>query len=101
MTKVSKVYFGLSRVSSRSRGPRRLAAGRRTGAGSTRGESVDIVDMVDAVGRSSASAVRLRARLARRGWALTVTASRISRPKALGERVLELAAQPALELGRG
>ena len=117
MTKVSKVYFGLSRVSRRvpaasrpavggsgssavaSRSPGAAGVGERrrsTGSICRHVVCVDSVDSVDVVG-GLASAASTSARAA----GSTVTASRISRPKTVGERVLELAAQPALELVAG
>ena len=109
MTKVSKVYFGLSRVSSaggrwarvarRGRASRR-ASGRRGGAdGGSDGGALSTCRSCRLVDSSMCSVRLGRSRSSSAG--LTVTAIRISRPKADGERVLELAAQPALELAAG
>ena len=94
ITNVSKVYFGLSRVS----------PGRRT-EGLVRWRRV-----VEATSRSVDISTGWTRRFIARGVSagrpspsagFTVTASRISRPNAHGQGVLELAAQPALELGAG
>ena len=100
MTKVSKVYFGLSRVSSRS--PARGGLGRSGGAAgeATCRRICRHVDcrwtVVDVAGDRLAGAA-----LRRPSCGVDGDRRAGSRAEDRGQRVLELAAQPALELGAG